>query len=96
MRVFSWDYAQKYGKGSGPDDIALPDVIDPVDEPTTGKEELAFNYDVSANGELGMHITPIFTLGIVFDFDAIADSSVSLKGFSFFRFLVYVANVYIG
>jgi len=83
MRVFSWDYAQKYGKGSGPNDIALPDVIDPVDEPTTGKEELAFNYDVSANGQLGMHITPIFTLGIVFDFDAIADSAVSLKVSSF-------------
>lgn len=83
--MFSWDYAQKYGKGSQPEDVDNPDVFDPVDEPETGQEGLEFHYDLDAQGYITMHMTPIFTLGIVFDWDAIADSSVRQHGIFTFR-----------
>lgn len=83
LKVKSWDYSQKYGKGSNIGDIEKPDVQDKIDDSDgeMAKDALSFHYDVDARGNIRVSATAVLTLGIVFALDSISDAAVSDRTF---------------
>ncbi|KAK1971060.1 hypothetical protein LY78DRAFT_568603 [Colletotrichum sublineola] len=82
IRLAEWDFTHQFPDASGKGTDVLTEKINPkssgagTSDPVQTLQEPKFYYDVSANGELSLMVTPKVTLGVVFDDSSVPDAAI--------------------